>query len=62
MTGVEFLEELLNLKLDNLPKRIMTSGYSQEGEVNNAIEKGLLDIFISKPWTYDGLKEAILNA
>lgn len=61
MTGVEFLEKLSNEKLDYSLKKVMISGYSQEGEVNQALEKGLLDKFVSKPWTYDGLKNTLLS-
>lgn len=59
MTGVEFLQKLVEMKIQNLPRRVMISGYSQEGEVNQAIENGFLDKFVSKPWTYEGLKEVL---
>jgi len=41
------------------PKKVMISGYAAEGEVSEAIETKLIDRFIDKPWTYDGLKSAI---
>jgi len=61
MTGVEFLERLLDAGFETLPKRVMISGYSQEGEVNKALDDNLLDEFVSKPWTYDGLRDTLKN-
>ena len=59
MNGVEFLREL-RLETDgNLPKRIMVSGFTNEVEIKNAVEEKWLDLFVSKPWTYDELKNAI---
>ncbi len=60
MTGVEFLKMLVEA-IENPPKRVMVSGYTQEGEVTKALESNLLDIFVKKPWTYDGLKSVILE-
>ncbi|SNT40017.1 Response regulator receiver domain-containing protein [Ekhidna lutea] len=59
MTGVEFLRELHELKVSVAPKKVMISGHAAEGEVSEAIEKNLIDRFIDKPWTYEGLKSAI---
>ena len=59
MTGVEFLKELEELKITAAPKKVMISGYAAEGEVSEAIERNLIDRFIDKPWTYDGVKTAI---
>ncbi|MEO9872063.1 response regulator [Ekhidna sp.] len=59
MTGVEFLKELEGSNIPAVPKKVMISGYAAEGDVSEAIEKNLIDRFIDKPWTYQGLKEVI---
>lgn len=59
MTGVEFLKELEGMQITAAPKKVMISGYAAEGEVSEAIEGNLIDRFIDKPWTYDGVKMAI---
>lgn len=62
MTGVEFLKELDGIEvLPSNPKRIIISGYTKEGEVNEALEKKLIDRFVSKPWSYDKLKDLLLT-
>ncbi|MCR9250070.1 MAG: response regulator [bacterium] len=60
MTGVEFLKLLVE-SIEVPPKRVMVSGYTQEGEVTMALESNLLDTFVKKPWTYDGLKSILLE-
>lgn len=59
MTGVEFLKEMEERGTPARPKKIMISGYAAEGEVSEAIQQNLIECFIDKPWTYDGLKTAI---
>jgi CheY-like chemotaxis protein len=59
MSGVEFLEEFSKMAPEKPPKRVMVSGYSPEGEINEAIDKKILDQFVSKPWTYKQLKEVL---
>ncbi|WP_420316167.1 response regulator [Ekhidna sp.] len=59
MSGVEFLKEMELMNITTAPKKVMISGYAAEGEVSEAIEKRLIDRFIDKPWTYDGLKTVI---
>lgn len=59
MSGVDFLKELEALNVTTSVKKVMISGYAAEGEVSEAIEKQLIDRFIDKPWTYQGLKEVI---
>ena len=61
MTGVEFLKELEEKEVPSNPKRIIISGYTKEGEVNEALEKKLIDRFVSKPWSYDKLKDLLLT-
>ncbi len=59
MTGVEFLRELEDMQVIGAPKKVMISGYAAEGEVGEAIQQNLIDRFIDKPWTYEGLKNVI---
>ncbi|WP_425390714.1 response regulator [Ekhidna sp.] len=59
MSGVEFLKELEAMNVTTSVKKVMISGYAAEGEVSEAIDKQLIDRFIDKPWTYDGLKTVI---
>ena len=61
MTGVEFLKELDGITVPSNPKRIIISGYTKEGEVSEALEKKLIDRFVSKPWSYDKLKDLLLT-
>lgn len=61
MTGVEFLKELDGIEYPSNPKKIIISGYTKEGEVSEAIEKKLIDKFVSKPWSYDKLKDLLLT-
>ena len=57
MTGVEFLKELEAENTAADSKRVMISGYTQEGAIKEAIENKLIDRFVSKPFTYDGIKQ-----
>jgi len=59
MSGVEFLRNMEEMGISASPKKVMISGYAAEGEVSEAIQQNLIDRFIDKPWTYDGLKTAI---
>lgn len=59
MSGVEFLKEMEEMKITTSPKKVMISGYAAEGEVSDAIATNLIDRFVDKPWTYQGLKEVI---
>ncbi len=61
MTGVEFLKELDGIDLPSSTTRVMISGFTQEGEVNEALENKLIDKFVSKPWTYQGLKDLLME-
>ena len=61
MTGVEFLKELAGIEVPSNPKKIIISGYTREGEVNEALERKLIDRFVSKPWNYDKLKDLLLT-
>lgn len=59
MTGVEFLRKLEADNTASNSKRVMISGYSQEGVIKEAIENKLIDKFVSKPFTYDDIKQII---
>lgn len=59
MSGVEFLREMNDLQITTMPKKVMISGYAAEGEVSEAIAQNLIDRFVDKPWTYEGLKNVI---
>ncbi len=61
MTGVQFLKELEEIDFETNPKRVIISGYTREGEVNEALEGKLIDRFVSKPWAYDKLKDLLLT-
>lgn len=61
MTGVEFLRELQGMEYPSNPKKIIISGYTKEGEVSEAIEHKMIDKFVSKPWSYDKLKDLLLT-
>ncbi len=61
MTGVEFLKELREMGVSADPMKVIISGFTQEGEVDEALETKLIDSFVSKPWSYEDLKELLLN-
>lgn len=60
MTGVEFLREIKDLYPNSSAKKIIISGYTQEGEISDALQDKLLDRFVSKPWRYEELKDILL--
>ncbi|MEQ9467451.1 MAG: response regulator [Ekhidna sp.] len=60
MTGVEFLKELRELGVSSV-MRVIISGFTQEGEVDEALETKLIDEFVSKPWSYQNLKDLLLS-
>lgn len=60
MTGVEFFESIIPDYPD--PIRILLTGYADIEAVINAINKGQIYKFISKPWNEDTLRIAISNA
>jgi response regulator RpfG family c-di-GMP phosphodiesterase len=60
MTGVEFLQSIIKIHPD--PIRILLTGYSDIDAVINAINKGQIYKYISKPWDNDALKLTIDQA
>ncbi|SNT40044.1 Response regulator receiver domain-containing protein [Ekhidna lutea] len=61
MTGVEFLKELRDGEVAPDSMKVIISGFTQEGEVDSALETKLIDSFVSKPWSYQNLKELLLS-
>ena len=61
MTGVEYLKELKRLEISDNSMKVIISGFTQEGEVDEALETKLIDHFVSKPWSYQNLKELLLT-
>lgn len=61
MTGVEFLKHLKENEVSTNSMKVIISGYTQEGEVDDALSTNLIDEFVSKPWSYEDLKTLLLN-
>jgi response regulator RpfG family c-di-GMP phosphodiesterase len=59
-TGVEFLESIIPLYPD--PIRILITGYADIQAVINAINKGQVYRYITKPWDEIELKSVLENA
>ena len=62
MTGVEYLKELKQLGVSDNSMKVIISGFTQEGEVDEALETQLIDSFVSKPWSYQNLKDLLLSS
>jgi diguanylate cyclase (GGDEF)-like protein/PAS domain S-box-containing protein len=60
MTGVDFLSRVRDLYPQT--RRIILSGYSDIGTLTDAINRGAVWKFISKPWEDDALKADIKHA
>ena len=60
MSGAELLKEAMNIRPDAI--RIILSGYSEADNIMDAINKGSIWRFISKPWNNDDLKMTLKNA
>ncbi len=60
MTGVEFLESILDEHPD--PIRILLTGYADMNAVIDAINKGKIFHYLSKPWNEEELDIAIKRA
>ena len=60
MTGIEFLQSILETHPD--PIRILVTGYSDITAVIDAVNKGNVYRYISKPWDNDYLKITIDKA
>jgi response regulator RpfG family c-di-GMP phosphodiesterase len=60
MTGVEFLESILHQYPD--PIRILLTGYADMGAVIDAVNKGKIYHYLSKPWNEEELDMVIMKA
>ena len=60
MTGVEFLERIIEKHPD--PMRILLTGYSDLNAVIDAVNKGKIFHYLSKPWNEEELEQTIQRA
>ena len=60
MTGVELLEEIIKINPD--PMRILLTGYADMSAVIDAINKGKIFHYLSKPWSEEELDDTIQRA
>ena len=60
MTGVEFLERILDKHPD--PMRILLTGYADLNAVIDAVNKGKIFHYLSKPWNEEELDMTIQRA
>lgn len=60
MTGVEFLESILDRYPD--PMRILLTGYADLNAVIDAVNKGKIFHYLTKPWNEDELDVTIQRA
>ncbi len=60
MSGVEFLEEVLKINPD--PIRLLLTGYTDVQAVIDAINKGRIYHYLTKPWESNYLRNIIKNA
>lgn len=60
MTGVEFLEEIINIHPESM--RILLTGYADMTAVVDAVNKGKIYHYLSKPWSEEELSETIERA
>jgi len=60
MTGVEFLERILDKHPE--PMRILLTGYADMNAVIDAVNKGKIFHYLTKPWNEDELEMTIQRA
>ena len=60
MTGVDFLVEVLKEFPD--PVRLLLTGYSDMEAVVDAVNKGKIYYYLTKPWDEQGMRIVIKNA
>ena len=60
MTGIEFLEKIIGKYPD--PVRILLTGYADMNAVIDAVNKGKIYHYLSKPWSEQELDETIKKA
>src|SRR5690606_253226 len=59
-TGVELLEQII--KVNPEPMRILLTGYADMSAVVDAVNKGKIFHYLSKPWSEEELSETIERA
>jgi len=59
MTGAEFLAEVSALELDDVPECLLITGYSDSDSLESAINTGLVQRFLNKPWKQNELIVAV---
>lgn len=60
MTGVEFLEKVIEKHID--PMRILLTGYADMNAVIEAVNKGKIFHYLSKPWNVDEIETTVERA
>jgi response regulator RpfG family c-di-GMP phosphodiesterase len=60
MSGVEFLQSIIPIYPD--PIRILLTGYADISAVIDAINKGQVYLYITKPWQEDELRQNLERA
>jgi len=60
MTGVEFLEKVIEIYPD--PMRVLLTGYADMGAVVDAVNKGKIFHYLTKPWNEEELDMTITRA
>lgn len=60
MTGVALLEEIIKINPD--PMRILLTGYADMSAVIDAVNKGKIFHYLTKPWNEQELEETIQRA
>lgn len=60
MTGVEFLEKVIEIFPD--PVRILLTGYADMSAVVDAVNKGKIFHYVTKPWNEEELNQTIARA
>ncbi len=60
MTGIEFLQSIMDKYPD--PVRILLTGYADINAVIEAVNKGKIYYYLSKPWNEEELDMTIRNA
>lgn len=60
MTGVEFLEKVIEINAE--PMRILLTGYTDMSAVIDAVNKGKIYHYLTKPWNENQLEETIQKA
>ena len=60
MSGVEFLQSIIPIYPD--PTRILLTGYADISAVIDAINKGQVYLYITKPWQEDELRQNLERA